>query len=356
MATIKEIADRLGVSSSTVSKGLNGGRDISEALRKQILETAVEMGYSSKRSQKSARLRLALFIENMDFQKAEDFGYEIVLGFRQAAYKENWQVEVIPITPEFQQAERYDLYMMQHGFCASYILGAALDDPWMQQIADTGYPTVLLDNYIPGNSKVGYLGTDSEEAMDTAITHLIRLGHEKIAFLNGSSHSYVSDERMHAYLQCMRRYHLPVNPNMAVYGYYVKEAAHYHVPALLDLGSTAILCGNDAIAAGVIESVRKAGLSVPEDVSVIGFDDMPSAASLAPPLTTIRQDRQALGKSGAYMIAAMLDGCSISRTRLRPQLIERSSTAPAVPRLGSALVDEKDSVLYVNPQLYAQYA
>ncbi len=356
MATIREIADRLGVSSSTVSKGLNGGRDISEALRRQILETAVEMGYNTRRSQKSSSRRLAFFIENMSWENPEDFGYEIVLGFRQAAYKEDWQVEVIPVTPQLQADRPYDQYMLQHGFCASYILGAALDDPWMEQFAATTYPTVLLDNSIAGNPCAGYIGTDCDEAMDAAITHLIRLGHEKIAFLNGSAHSYISDERMHAYLRCMRRYHLPVNPNMAVYGYYVKEAARYHVPALLDLGATAVICGNDAIAEGVIETVQQAGLRVPEDVSVIGFDDLPSAASLTPPLTTIRQDRQALGKTGAYMIAAMLDGCGVSRTWLRPRLIERSSTAPAVPRLASALVDEKDSVLYVNPQLYAQYA
>ncbi len=356
MTTIKDIAKRLGVSTSTVSKGLNGGRDISDVLRQQILETAVEMGYTSKHSRKPEHRTLALFIENMEYEEADQFGYEIVLGFRQAAYKENWNVELLPITAEFQETHRYDTLMLESGYSASFALGFALDDPWMKQFETTTFNTILLDNFILGNPKVGYVGTDNDEAMELIIRHLISLGHEKIAFLDGSPHSLVSDQRMGAYLKYMKQYHLQIDPNLAVYGYFVANAAKYHVPGFLQLGATAIICGNDAIASGAIASCIAEGYSVPDDVSIVGFDDLPFAAHLTPALTTIRQNRLAVGKSAVYALHAMLNECELSRSQLRPELITRASVSGAKPRLVTNRTTDKDSVLYVNPQLYAQHA
>lgn len=103
MATIREIAKKLGVSISTVSKGLNGANDISDELRQTILDTAVEMGYVTKRMKKEEHKKLCVFVENMEYESASEFGYDIVLGFRQAAYRDNWHVEVIPVNAEFQK-------------------------------------------------------------------------------------------------------------------------------------------------------------------------------------------------------------------------------------------------------------
>ena len=92
MVTIKDIANRLGISVSTVSKGLNGASDISEDLRQMVLDTAVEMGYQSKKMKKDENKKLCLFIENMEYETANQFGYEIILGFRQAAFRNGWSV------------------------------------------------------------------------------------------------------------------------------------------------------------------------------------------------------------------------------------------------------------------------
>ena len=252
-----------------------------------------------------------------------------------------------------QRDNKYDNFMMEHGY-SGFILGFALEDPWMEQFQTTKIPTVLLDNTIPANPFVCYVGTDSDEGIDLAVEHLLHLGHEKIAFLDGSINSLVSNQRMSAYLSSLSRHHLPIDPALAVYGYFVADAAHYHVPNLLSAGATAIICGNDTIAQGVIESVRAQGLSVPEDISVIGFDDIPIAAELNPPLTTIRQDRLSLGRNGYFVVHAMLNQVSQSKSLLRPRLIERASTATAVPRLVTNRIIDKDSVMYVNPDLYGQ--
>ncbi len=355
MATIKDIAEKLNISAGTVSKGLNGGTDISEALRKQILETAVALGYTPKKARNPDTRSLALLIENMDYQNSNDFGYDIVLGFRQAALRAGWNVDVIPVDEDFQSAHPYDSYLLSRGYSAAFLCGLALNDPWEEQIRDTSVATVLLDNNAADNPHVCFIGTDSARAMELTISHLVSLGHEKIAFLDGSAHSYISDQRMYAYLSCMKKFQLPIHPNLAVYGYYVADSARYHVPGFLDFGATAIVCGNDEIAGGVIECCRAAGLSVPEDISVIGFDDLPASGDLLPPLTTIRQNRLSIGKCGVYLIDAMLDGCNMSSVHLQPKLILRDSTAIAKPRLASGRFDDRDSVRYINPQLYEQF-
>lgn len=327
MATIKDIADRLGISVGTVSKGLNGASDISELLRQSVLDTAVEMGYTPKQMRTKDNRRLCIFIENMDYETPEQFGYDIILGFKQIAYRERYDVTVMPITPDFQADEKYDTFMLKNGYVGAFMLGFALQDKWMEQFNTTTMPTVLFDNYIRKNPNVGYVGTDSFEGIDSAIEHLISLGHSKIALINGSEHSMITEQRRQAYIDSMSAHNLEFNENWMPYAYFSADAAKYHVGGLLSLGATAIICGNDLLASGVIDDCQKRGLKIPEDISVIGFDDIPVSSKLNPPLTTIRQERTELGKCGLYTLNSLINHVSVSKNLLRPQLIIRESTA-----------------------------
>lgn len=327
MATIKDIANRLGISVSTVSKGLNGASDISEQLRQTVLDTAVEMGYTTKQMRSRTNKRLCLFIENMEYETPDQFGYDIVLGFKQSACKEHYDVTVMPVTPLLQSTEKYDTYMLKHGFVGAFLVGFALQDDWIAQLNTTSIPTTLLDNYIKKNTNVCYVGTDSFEGIDDAIDHLVSLGHKTIAFLNGSAHSMISEQRRQAYIDSMTAHNLPVKEELMPYGYYFADCAREFLGGLLAQGATAILCGNDLIASGVIAECQARGFRVPEDISVIGFDDIPLSAKLTPPLSTIRQDRLELGRSGYFTLHSLINQTSISKTMLRPHLILRSSTA-----------------------------
>ena len=321
MATIKDIATKLGISVSAVSKGLNGASDISEELRQMVLDTAVELGYSTKRSRKEEHRKL---IENMSYEKESDFGYEIILGFKQSAFRQKWDVEVIPITPAFQLKEKYDTYMLKNGYGGAFILGFTLHDEWMKQFEHTTMPTVLFDNFISKNPNVSYVGTDNYEGIDLVIDHLTSLGHTRIAFLNGSLHSMVSEQRQEAFRLGMNRHGLEVDENLTAYGYYMAGSAQDHVPGFLEHGATAIMCGNDLIATGVVEECKLRGYSVPSDISVVGFDDLPIAKEYD--ITTINQDRLELGKCAYVALSAMIHHIAISKTLMRPQLIIRNST------------------------------
>ncbi len=327
MATIKDIAKHLGIAVSTVSKGLNGASDISDDMRQLVLDTAVEMGYASKKLKANTTRKVCILIENMDYENIGQFGYEIIMGFKLSAAHRRWEVSVIPSDLNMQTAEKYDTYMLKNGFSGAFLLGFSLHDDWVKQLNKTTVPTVLLDNYIPVNPHVGYVGTDSVEGISLAVNHLCSLGHKKIAFLNGSKNSMVSDERYQAFIQSMTEHGLSPEEGLIEYGYYVPDCAKYHVPGFLKNGATAILCASDLIASGVIVELTKRGLRVPEDISVIGFDDLPLAAQLTPPLTTVRQDRTDLGKSAFLLLDGLIHKVSVSKMLLRAKFIERNSTA-----------------------------
>lgn len=326
MVTIKDIADKLGVAVSTVSKGLNGANDISSDMKQLVLDTAVEMGYASKKMKSKDLRKVCILIENMDYENIDQFGYEIILGFKRSAAKRHWEVSVIPSNLNMQTAEKYDSYMLKNGFSGAFLLGFTLHDDWTKQLYKTTVPTVLLDNYISGNTHVGYVGTDSYEGISLAVDHLVHLGHTKIAFLNGSKNSMVSNERHNAFIQSMHSNNLTPDETLIEYGFYVPDCAKYHVPGFIKNGATAIICASDLIASGVIAEVNKQGFHVPDDISVIGYDDLPICMQLNPPLTTIRQDRIDLGKSAFLLLDGLVHDVTVSKMLLRAKFIERKST------------------------------
>ncbi len=306
MVTIKDIAKRLGIAPSTVSKGLNDANDISPELKKLVLDTAIEMGYVTKRMKKETRKRLCVFVENMQYEKPGDFGFDIILGFKQAAVRDNWEVTVTPVTPMLQTRDPYDRYMVQNGFHGGFLVGFALKDPWMAQMETTTIPTVL--------------------------DHLTELGHTKIALLNGSPDSMVTVNRYDAYVSSMQNHKLKVDKDLVAHGYYVEESAKYHLPSLIENGATAILCGNDLLAVGVIRECRRLHVKIPQELSVVGFDNLPVAAEITPALTTINQDRTDLGRNSYAALYWLIAKVPISRSLLRPRLVVRDSTAKAAQK------------------------
>ena len=326
MATIKDIAARLGISVSAVSKGLNGASDISEDLRQQVLDTAIEMGYTPKRIRKESLRKLCILIKNMDYTNPEEFAYDIVLGFRQNAIKQKWDIDAITVTEEMQMDEKYDSFMLRNGYLGAVFLGFSLHDEWIVQLQTTTTPSVLFDNTIRNNPNVCYIGSDNFEGIQLAIDHLYSLGHRKIAFLNGEKDSMVASQRQQAYIQAMDSYNLPVNEALTAYGDYIPATAMAFVPSFIDAGATAILCGNDIIASGVLTECNRLGYRVPEDISVVGFDDLPISTQTIPPLTTIRQERSELGRFAYDSLNGLIHRIRICRILLRPELIERKST------------------------------
>ena len=328
MATILDIAERLGISKGTVSKALNGAPDISETLRKTVLETAVEMGYTRQRRQKSAPRKLCIFVENLDYEEPHQFGYEIVIGFRQMAEPAGYLVDVVPIDMNLQRRLSYDVFMLQNNYAVSFILGLSLNDPWMHDFQTSHTPAVLYDNQILSNSSIAYVGVDNSEGMDLAVAHLKKMGHRKIGYLSGALGSHILQVRHRAFFQAMHHNGIDVDSSYAGSSYYLTVCMEKHLPRLLDMGCTAVICSQDTIANAALMQCEQLGYSVPNDVSIIGFDDLPICPYTSPPLTSIRQDRTEIGKCAYYAASSLMSGISIGTVLLHAQLMVRNSTAP----------------------------
>ena len=331
MVTIQDIADRLGISKGTVSKALNGASDISETLQKSVLETAVEMGYSKLRRPGGIR-KLCILIENMEYQEPHQFGYEIILGFRQMAEPAGYTIDIVPVTEKLQKSSSYDAFMLKHDYLGSFVLGFSLSDLWMKDFHTSHTPTVLYDNYVMANPHIAYVGIDNNEGMELAVAHLKKLGHKKIGYLSHALGSHIMQVRHKAFFAALRQNGLKTDPTYAGASYYISQCMEKHLPRLLKMGVTAVICSHDQIANAALVQCQQMGLRVPADVSIIGFDDLPICAYTSPHLTTVRQERVQLGKSGYYALESLMNHVAIGTLLLHARLVVRSSTAEAAKR------------------------
>ena len=331
MTTIQDIADKMEISKSTVSKALNDAPDISETLRKQVLETAVALGYTKLRRYKKPMKKICIIIEkeNMLYEEPHHFAYEILIGFRQAAEPAGFEVEIVPVDIQAQRIQQYDVFMLEHDYVGAFVIGFSLNDPWIQDFKTSHTPAVLFDNCIIGNPFTAYVGIDNNEGMELAVSYLAGLGHRNIAYLSGSLGSQILQIRHAAFLHAMHQHGLKTSPATTGCSYYLSECMEKHLPRFLENGTTAIICSQDTLANATLIQCQQLGYHVPDDVSIIGFDDLPIAAYTSPPLTTIRQDRTELGKSGFFALSSLLNHISISTFLLHAQLIERKSTGPS---------------------------
>lgn len=328
MATMDDIARELGVAKSTVSKALSGADDVSEATRKLVLEKAVELGYS-RIVRANTRQRLAVLIKNMAYENPEDFGYDIIIGFRKMAEPAGYAVDIVSMDMDIQRETPYDEFMLKGDYRGALVLGASLADPWMRDFASCRTPTVLYDNHVPGNPNVTQIGIDNNEGLRMAVAHLKSLGHTRIGYLGSMRGSYVYQQRYQAFFGALREYGLEERRTLAGNAYHASECLSKYLPRLLDQHCTAIICSDDMLASGVLEQVTKKGLRVPQDLSIIGFDDLPLCRLTTPPLTTIRQARSELGKSAYSALISQLGSVPISTLLMHAKLIVRESCGNA---------------------------
>ncbi len=326
MATLDDIAQELGISKSTASKALSGAKDVSKAMRQTVLEKAVELGYS-RVARCSEMPKIAIFITNMEYKNPKDFGYDLVVGFRKVAEPDGFQVDIIPLNLQMQCDLHYDTYMIKNNYCGSLFLGLSMQDPWMQDFETCKTPTVLYDNHISGNPKVTHVGVDNVEGMEMAVRFLKDLGHTKIGYLSSALQAYVYRQRHFAFFQAMQANGLHMDESLSGNADFINECLSLHLPRILDAGCTAIVCSHDLLAHSVMIHCLELGLRVPEDISILGFDDIPLCKYTIPPLSTIRQDRTNIGKSAFFALLNQLNNVYVNSLLLYPELIQRASCA-----------------------------
>lgn len=330
--TIADIARRANVSKATVSRVLNGKPDVDPATARRIMALVDELGYAPN----SSALALAK-------------GRANCLGMLVPSLTWPWMLEILRGVAEAVEPTRHALmlYTMSRGdeslrsFTTQVIRAQTVDGlavivppgllEYLTDLYHKGLPVVLIDDrgYNPGFPSVT---TTNRAGATDATHHLLSLGRRRIAMITGPMGYGCNRDRLAGYRQALEEAGLAFDPALVVEGDFTEAGGAAAAAALLAGGSffDGLFAANDLMAIGAMRALRQAGRWVPDDVAIVGFDDIPSAAHTDPPLTTVRQPLYEMGRTAAQMLLANLQGEPLpaSPVQLPTSLVVRGSTVP----------------------------
>ncbi|MEV5708541.1 LacI family DNA-binding transcriptional regulator [Actinoallomurus sp. NPDC052274] len=329
---LADIAAQAGVSEATVSRVLNGRQGVAPATRQAVIDALDVLGY-----ERPVRLRpprsglIGLIVAELDNPIFPAFaqvientlavhGYTAVLG---------------ALAPGGINEDDYTDLLLERGvsgivFVSGLHADSQADHGRYKRLTDRGLPIVLINGYAEGVDAT-FVSSDEVGAMELAVAHLAHLGHRRIGLAVGQERFVPVIRKTEGYRRGMAE-HLGVAEvdDWIVNTIFTVEGGEAAAKRLLDQGCTAICCGSDMMAIGAIRAVRQRGLRVPEDVSVIGFDDSPLMAYVDPPLTTVRQPVREMALVAVRSLLDEIQGVGAPHTELvfRPELVVRGSTGP----------------------------
>lgn len=329
--TLKTIADRLGLTAGTVSAALNNSaaaRSIPDATKERILKTARELGYSPNYFARSLRLQRAYTIGVIAEEIGDPYGGMVISGIEEYLRTHNYFFLAVSHRHDREVMNTYASMLRTRGVEGFITTDTSLQtDPGLPTIAVSGHRQVRgVTNIVLDHKKAAFLG----------LKHLYDLGHTRIAFLIGDVSSSDSPTRWAAYREVAAELGIVVRPELTVQIESRDSTPHLGYPFGKELlrrkqPFTALFAYNDLSAIGAMGAFREEGLRIPEDVSVVGFDDIPIAAFTHPPLTTIRQPLKHMGQVAAKTVVDLIEGRAeyVPEIVVEPEIVVRASTAIA---------------------------
>lgn len=336
MASIKDIADKAGVSVSTVSRTLNNYTDVSPKTREKILAIAKEYNYFPNAVARSLVQKkthtIGIFFGNMVNSGFDHpFFLDVISAVRERVGNAGY--DLLIFTNKNKERATYMTLCKERSVDGVVLLltgeGKKRSEALME-LQDSGIPCIAIDIPLQGLTCT-YVESDNYTGARNAMQHLLDLGHRKIAFIGGDTISKTSYDRMRGYQDALMEQKIGVDPTLIQLGYFSREQARESAKLLLtgEPEITAFFAASDEMAMGIMEGAGEIGLRIPKDISVVGFDDIKAAKNAHPPLTTVRQDKFGLGNEAARLLLQIIDG---DEQPLQPiflpcELVVRASTA-----------------------------
>jgi LacI family transcriptional regulator, galactose operon repressor len=341
-ATLRVVAHAAGVSTATASKVLNHRPDVAEATRRRVEAALREHGYEPTTGPRGP---VADQVVSVVFDTLENpYSTQVQRGVLAAAQELGMDIvveELCPVEstrvddPGARLTSAWIRAAVRRRRFGVLTVALALRPPQVRAFARAGLPLVAIDPLNPDDSAISVSSTNFTGGVQAA-AHLVELGHRRIALAGGPPDSVTGRERDHGYRSALEAAGLIPDEALMMQGAFTYEAGVAMGLELLgrEAPPTAIFAACDLTALGVLEAARQAGLQVPRDLSVVGFDDTPAALWSAPPLTTVRQNMTGLGRVALRTLVEIAEGREpIShRIELATSLVLRQSTAPPPPR------------------------
>lgn len=325
----------MGVSEATVSRVLNGKPGVSDATRQSVLTALDVLGYERPTQLRGERARLVGLVLP-ELQNPIFPAFAEVIG---GALAQQGLTPVLCTQTKggVSEADYVDLLLQQQvsGVVFAGGLFAQADAPHehYHRLAERNIPVVLINASIEGLD-FPCVACDDAVAVEQAWRHLASLGHEKIGLVLGPGDHVPSRRKLEAAQVAARAAGTPLPEESVVRSIFSLEGGQAAAAQLLDRGVTGIVCASDPLALGAIRAARRRGLSVPQDVSVVGFDDSAFMTCTEPPLSTVRQPIEAMGRAAVELLSAQIQGRQSHTGELlfEPELVVRGSTAPPPAR------------------------
>ncbi len=333
--TINDVANIANVSITTVSRVSNGSKGVSTKTRRRVLNVIKELDYSPSAMASGLKTRLSRSIGIAVPETIGDFYGEVINGIESVATKNGYNL-IISLNHHIVRDELSTVNF----FKAKKVDGAILvttsgDDDYVRSLIEEDYNIVLLDRD-PHGLKVDTVKIDNFRGGYIATEYLLNLGHSAILFIEGVPYIDSSKERFNGYKKALKDKGIKFNSDFILSGDFFVESGYSSIKKYLDkygLNFTAIFASNDQMAMGAIKALNDKGISVPNKVSIVGFDDSYMSPYVIPPLTTIKQQREEMGKVAAELL---LDRISSRYKKERTprqviipvELIERESAIP----------------------------
>jgi LacI family transcriptional regulator len=323
-----DIAEMTGVSVPTVSKVINGRKDVSAATRRRVEAAILEHGYQRSPGTRSRAPLLEVIFHELE----SEWALEIVRGVERVAGRNHLAVVLSEMQGRRTPGRGWIEGVLARRPTGVIAVFSDLDESMRSQLAARDIPYVVVDPTGEPLHDTPSIGATNWNGGLTATRHLLSLGHRRIGVIGGPEWILCSRARIDGYRAAMDEAGVPVSADLVSHGsFHVGEGVD-RGRALLGLKDrpTAIFAGNDLQALGVYQAAREARLHIPEDLSVVGFDDLPVTQWVSPPMTTIRQPLVRMAEAAAEMALAMARGemPAQPRVELATELIIRESTAP----------------------------
>lgn len=297
MITITNVAKAAGVSTATVSRVLHNKNSVKPATRDAVMATIQQLNYKPNALARQMRTQETKSVIVIVPDISNTFFSEILFGIEQCAKDHDYQVLIADMHSQPYVEDYYFQAIQQHTIDGIISLSASIAKSLMEQIAET-YPIVVACQYLE-NYNVPNVTIDNISAATAITCHLIQLGHTKIAHITGQPTSLLYRDRFNGYISALANHGIPIDLELVRYGESSIQSGYEQMNALLDLGKpvTAVFAAGDVMAVGAIKALKDAGLRVPEDCAVVGFDDIEISAFWEPSLTTVRQPRRQIGEA-----------------------------------------------------------
>ncbi|TSD90302.1 LacI family transcriptional regulator [Mycobacterium sp. KBS0706] len=329
MATIRDVAREAGVSPATVSRHLNGNIELPAETAGRIDAASKRLGYRPNLLAKRLSLGSSETIGLVTPEIANPFFAALAAAAEDEARRAGFSILLSSTGGDLEmEAASIDRLAARH-VDGLLVLTNRVDDGRLRDLIDGRTDVVLLDEDVPG-ANVTRIFVENEAGAYDATRHLIAAGHRRIAHIGGPEQLLSAQERFAGFARAMAEAGLAVADGMVRFGAYERDFGRDATRAILANGRpTAVFTGSDYIAIGVLQELAANGLSVPGDLSLASFDDMPFADLLSPPITTVRQPIEALGRLGIRTLLARIRGEDPPPIqRLPTELVIRKSVGP----------------------------